>query len=92
MAIFMRLVKLVKCVQSGNKDIQDEADVKIRVGLHIVLSGWYEYTHAHTHTHTHVYIFYTCMKNKSLKNKLHFGYQILRISPTSIQNQTTPYT
>jgi len=39
----MCLVWLVKCAQSGNKDMQDEADVKRCVGLHIVLSGWNDY-------------------------------------------------
>lgn len=32
-----------------------EADVKRRVGLHIVLSGWY---YDYTHTHTHIYYKY----------------------------------
>lgn len=50
----MRLVWLVKCTLSGNKDIRDEADVKRRVGLHIVLSGWY-YDYIHTYTHTHIH-------------------------------------
>lgn len=43
----MCLVWLVKCAQSGNKDTQDEADVKRHVGLHIVLSGMIIYTHTH---------------------------------------------
>lgn len=61
------LVWLVKCAQSGNKDIRDEVDVL--VGLHIqycAVSELYDY----------IYIYIICIylyKNKkSLKCKLHF--------------------
>lgn len=40
-----------KMYTSGNKDMQDEADVKQRVGLHIVPSGWNDYT----------YLYYRCI-------------------------------
>jgi len=34
-----------KMCTSGNKDMQDEANVKRRVGLLIVPSGWNDYTY-----------------------------------------------